>query len=371
MKPLSPVLYIKKNFKSVVPMLFSMMIGVFLIYFFSLFSATTSKMLHVASFDIMDKYNISYIQREGTLPNEFIMEVMKNQKGLPIQMNLSGLAYYRGGMGNTTILTFNLLEEDTNKLLDGLDMKLVKGRLPRENQNEIIVPVEYALQNNLRIGDAIGTEVSDEYALQGKYTICGLIQGKVMFSISCQPGNKTREEVMKQGIMYRVDHLNLAKQKQIIAGLSENIITLSRSYYEESYLVTIKSMQALTYVFTFVMIIVLCIALGNLNIVLYDNRKDELKILHSIGITKEKIFKKLWLENFLVCMGGYLAGILFTIFIAWLYNKVLLIPQGKILEVLSFQGLLTAFAMPIFISIFSLLPIIMNSMKKENLLVGS
>lgn len=109
----------------------------------------------------------------------------------------------------------------------------------------------------------------------------------------------------------------------------------------------------------------------NLNIVLYSNRKDELKILHSIGVTREKLFKKLWLENFLVCMGGYTSGILFTMFIIGMYNKFSLIPQGKSIEIVSNQGLLTAFAMPIFISIFSLLPSMMNNMKKENLLVGS
>lgn len=371
MKPLSSLLYIKNNFKSVLPIFISMMIGVFLIYIFSLFGATTTKMLQVASFDIMDKYNISYGQKEETLTKEFIKEVSENEEGIPVQMNLAGLPYYRGGMGNTTILTLNLFEKDTRTILQELNMKLVKGSLPKENKNEILVPEEYALQNNLKVGDQIGSAVSEEYGLQGKYSICGLIKGKVMFSVSCQPGDKSREEVMCQGMMYRIDHLSPTEQKQLTVGLSDNITTLSREHYESEYSVTIDSMNMLTYVFTIVMIVVLCIALGNLNMVIYSNRKNELKILHSIGITREKLVKKLWRENFIVCMGGYICGVLFTIFIAWMYNKYSLIPQGMSLQIISYQGLLIAFTMPIFISVFSLLPSMMSNMKKDKLLVGS
>lgn len=293
---------------------------------------------------------------------------MESHDGIPVQMNLPGLAYYRGGMGNTAILTFNVFEEDTNKLMDNLEMKLVKGRLPKKNQNEILIPIEFALQNKLSVGDYIGTEVSDEYAIQGKYLICGFMQGDVLFSIACQPGNKTKEEVMHQGIMYVVDDLNALEQNQLTQGFEDNVITLTHSHYEKEYSVTINSMQTLTYIFTLAMIVILCIALGNLNVVLYSNRKDELKILHSIGVTKGKLINKLWLENFLVCMGGYITGILATIFLVWIYNSCSLIPQGKSLEVISYQGILVAFTMPIFISIFSILPCMLSNMKNENLL---
>lgn len=175
---------------------------------------------------------------------------------------------------------------------------------------------------------------------------------------------------MQQGIMYRVDNLTVTEQRELTEYLPDSIHTLSHRYYEEQYSATIESLQSLTYVVTFVMIIVLCIALGNLTSILYGNRMDELKILHSIGITKEKIVHKLWLENSLVCIGGYLTGIVVTILLVWSYNKVSLLPQGKILELISLQGLATACTMPLFILLFCVLPGIMNTMKKGNLLVG-
>lgn len=369
MKPLSPLLYVKNNFKNVLPIFISMIIGVFLIYFFSLFSATTTKMLHVAAFDIMDQYNVSYVTTDGNLPDNFRNQIMSTQDVLPVHMNLPGLPYFRGGLGNTTILTFNMFEEDVPRLLDDLGLKVVEGKLPRNNQNEIAVPVEYALQNNLNVGDVIGTAISEEYALQGKYTICGLIKGNMLFSVSCQPGELSREEVAQQGIMYRLDKLGDINLKQLLKELPDNVLTLSHDYYDNAYSVTINSMNALTYVFTFVMIVVLCIALGNLNIVLYDNRRDELKILHSIGITTRKLVQKLWLENLCVCVAGYLSGVLLTIIIVCIYNNVLLYPNGKALEVIHGQGLVVALTLPVFVSIFSLIPSLLGYRHEENLLV--
>jgi hypothetical protein len=54
-----------------------------------------------------------------------------------------------------------------------------------------------------------------------------------------------------------------------------------------------------------------------------------------------------------------------------LYNKYFLIPQGKSLEIISIHGLFLAFAVPMFISVFSVLPGMGENMKKGTLLVGS
>lgn len=370
MKPLNALQYIKNNFKSVLPIFVSLTIGVVLIYVFSLFSATTTKMVSVASFDIMEKYNIVYTQNDTTLPNLFLEELENNQETsfFAVQMNLSGSAYYRGGMGGTQMMTFNVFEEDTLTLLDGLDMELIDGTLPKNNQYEIIVPIDYALQNNLSVGDYVGTEISDKYSIQGKYFICGLIEGETVFAVSCQPGSETKEEVMRRGVMYRVDRLNAVTQKRLNDSLPDNVIALTHDYYKQDYEITLSSMKALTYILTAVMIIILCIALGNLNIVLYSNRRNELTILNYIGFTKGRISKKLWIENLILCMGGYLAGVALTMVGVWLYNILLLIPEGKVLEVIDLQGLIAAFTMPAVISVFSLLPSLISNSNQAKII---
>lgn len=369
MKPLSPLLYIKNNIKNVLPIFISMTIGVSMIYIFSLFSETTIKMITSVSFDIVDKYNIAYTSNDNPLPVPYLKMLENDHPNntIPVRMNLSGLPYYRGGMGGTTMLTFNIFEEDTQTLLNNYNLRLTKGKLPQNNQYEILVPQEYALQNHLTIGDHIGTDISDEYALQGSYRICGLTQGKVIFAITCQPGSQTKETAENQGILYKIGNSSPTQQNQLTPPTPNDVITLNTDYYTQEYASTLKSMQTLTYTLTAIMILVLSIALGNLNIVLHSNRRQELRILKAIGYPKETLTKKLWTENLLICIGGCLTGITLTTLCVFLLNKFTLIPQGKTIELLSPQGLTASFIMPITVSILSLLPTLMHNTRNNKL----
>lgn len=358
MKPLNPLCYLRRNPIKMLPVFCSVAIGVLLIYIFTLFSATTSKMVRVATFDITDRYNIVYTEDETMLPQEFLNELENAgvQSIFPVQMNISGFAYYRGGLGSTTITTFNLFDDDVMKMLDSFDSDIVEGSLPANNQYEILVPKEYALQNDLSVGDYIGTAISDEYALQGKYKICGLTQGEVLFSITCQPGNEQKEQVLSKGVMYEIGEINTAEQEGLVKSLPANVIAITSDYYQQEVSATLNSMQLLTYILMAVMIIVLCIALGNLNIVLFDSRKNEIMILLSIGFTKGKLVRKMWAETMFVCVFGYVIGILLTTGFINLLNMICLVPNGKVLEIISIQGLAAAFTLPAFVSVFSLLP---------------
>jgi len=363
MKPLNPFSYLKSNVKKTLPIFVSEAVGVLLIYIFALFAATTNKMVEIATFDVTDKYNIVYTKDGTNLPQSFLNELedLQDVSVIPVQMNLSGLAYYRGGMGGTTMLTFNLFENDTQAFVDSFGIELAEGAFPQNNQFEMLVPLEFALQNGLVVGDYIGNDVSDEYSFNGKYRICGLIQGDVLFAVTCQPGDNTKEQIMSKGAMYQIDGLSIVEQGQLISTLPENAIAITRDYYQQEFSATLNSMNILTYILTAVMVVILCIALGNLNIVLLANRRDELTILHAIGFTKRKLSQKLWMENLFVCTGGYLAGVLITMLAIWLLNTLLLIPQGKVLEIIDWNGLIIAFALPAIISIFSLLPSLISN----------
>ena len=79
-------------------------------------------------------------------------------------------------------------------------------------------------------------------------------------------------------------------------------------------------------------------------------------ILHSIGYTSGQLSRKLWLENFLVCVCGFLSGILFTTAVVGVVNLLFMQPHGKILEVMNLRGLIAAGAIPVFVSVFSIMP---------------
>lgn len=367
MRPLSPLVYFKSNKKSVLPIFISIAVGVFLVYFYALLSATFVKMENVSTFDVMKKYNVAYASDNKPLPDTFINKVKKTGSNgvIAVQMNLSGLPYFRGGLGNAVMLAFNIFDDDTQRLLQTYGVRLVAGSLPRNNRHEILVPREYALYNHLAVGDFIGSEVSDSYQFLGKYRICGLTEGQVFFSVACQPGDESKEQVMKRGVLYPVDHLSAATQKNLLSNLPANVSYKSYDSYKQSLAMTMTAMQSVTYFLTGIIIIILCIALGNINAILFANRSDEFTIFNAIGYTRGNLSRKLCKENFYICLTGYLVGIGFTEFAAWLFNSAALHAQGEEISLLSLSGMVAAIAMPIFVSIFSLLPCLLHNLTKN------
>lgn len=357
MKPLNPLCYIRNNIKKALPIFLSVALGVFLVYLFSIFSATTNRMIQVASLDVTKHYNIIYTKDNTELPTSFLKRLEAEKLHvIPVQMNLSGFAYNRGGMGATTITTFNLFEEDTTAFLENFHIKLKEGSLPRNNQNEILLPTEIVLQNYLKVGDYVGSEISYKYNITGKYRVSGLTVGDVLFAVTCQPLNKTREQIVRKGVMYNLENIREGKQRELISDLPENVIVMNKNYYEQGLSATLKSMKLLSLFITAVLTIVLCVALGSINKVILYDRLGELTILHSIGFTKVRLMGKLWAENLLICICAYFTGLLVTTCLIAVFNHLVLVPQGKILELITAQGLSTALLIPLFVSFFSLLP---------------
>lgn len=367
MKPLSPLPYFKSNLKSALPIFVSIAVGVFLVCFYALFSATFVKMENVATFDLMKKYTIAYTSDSKPLPASFLKNVREadGSGAIPVQMNLSGLPYFRGGMGNAVMLTFNIFDDDTARLLKKTEVRLVDGNLPRNNRNEILVPREYAQYNHLVVGDFIGSEVSDKYQFVGKYKICGLTEGPVFFTVVCQPGKEMKEQIMERGVMYPVDRLSTATQKNLLSTMPADVAYKSYNSYKQSLAVIMTAMQSMTYLLTGMIIIILCIALGNLNAILFANRRDEFSILNAIGYTKGNILRKLWKENVLICLASYLVGIGLTELVAGLLNNAVYYSQGEELTLVSISGMISAFALPLFVSLFGLLPCLLHNFSKN------
>ncbi len=178
-------------------------------------------------------------------------------------------------------------------------MKLVEGKLPIENKNEIIIPKRYALQNKLKIGDYIGSEVSSSYTIKGKFKVSGITDGPVMLGvISDNKENIPRDKVLKHSILYSVKDI---KDKNLINYLSKDTPknVLIMDYYSASKQIdsVIKSVNALSHMLNMIIIIVLCISLGNLNYINFLNRKYEFGVLLAIGYKKSTLYFKLWKEN--------------------------------------------------------------------------
>jgi putative ABC transport system permease protein len=173
MNPLSTFKYIKNNISKTLPTLIAMMVSVLLIYIFSLVTESTLEMANLVGTNIVSKYTIVSSNNEEPIPKEYLEKITNdNNVGyvIPLISNYGSLQY-SNVFGIMSIDVFNFYEKDISQVFSTLNLKLIEGEIPRLNKNEIIIPKKYALQNKLKTGDYIGSEVSSKYGIKGKFKV--------------------------------------------------------------------------------------------------------------------------------------------------------------------------------------------------------
>ncbi|MBU3114376.1 ABC transporter permease [Clostridium lacusfryxellense] len=359
MNPLSTFKYIKNNISKVSPILIAMMVSVLLIYIFSLVTKSAIDITKLTGTNFFSKYTIVYSNSEEPIPKDYLNKITNDNNVGNVIPLISEYGYlnYSGVFGSMSMDVLNFYEKDIATIASTLNMKLVEGRLPVENKNEIIIPKRYALQNKLKIGDYIGSEVSSSYVIKGKFKVSGITDGPVMLGvISDNKMGVPRDKVLKQSILYSVNNL---KDKDLINYISKdtpkNILIMD--YYSISKQIdsVLESVNGLSHMLNMIIIIVLCISLGNLNYINFINRKYEFGVLVAIGYKKTTLYFKLWKENCTVCLLGYIAGILLSTLIVFILNLTVLYANGKSIPLWNSAGAITSLIIPILVSFLSLI----------------
>ncbi|MBU3143377.1 ABC transporter permease [Clostridium sp. CF012] len=371
MNPLSTFNYIKNNISKTLPILIAMMVSVLLIYTFSLVTKSSIEMIKLVATNVFSKYTIVSSNNEEPIPKDYLDRITNDNNVGHIIPLISeyGSLQYSNIFGGMSINVLNFYEKDISSVIDTLNVKLIEGSIPRLNKNEIIIPKKYALQNKLKTGDYIGSEVSDTYAVKGKFKVSGITDGPVMLAVvSDNKDGVPRDTVIKHSIVFSIKDI---LDKDLISYLSKktpkNVVIMD--YYNMSKQIdeVLNSMNGLSYMLNIIIIIVLCISLGNLNYINFLNRKYEFGVLSAIGYKKSALYFKLWKENATVCLLGYIGGILLSTCAAFILNLTVLYPSGKFIPLWSISGAVIALMIPILVSFLSLLAPIKELRKTDPL----
>lgn len=371
MNPLSTFKYIKNNVSKTLPILIAMIVSVLLIYIFSLVTKSSIEVANLTGTNIFSKYTIVSSNNEEPIPKNYVDKITNdNNVGHVIPLiSEYGYLQYSNVFGSMSIEVLNFYEKDIAPVISKLNMKLAEGRLPMESKNEIIIPKKYALQNKVKTGDYIGSEVSSSYAIKGKFKVSGITDGPVMLAvISDNKDNIPRETVIKHSIFFSVKDV---KDKNLINYLSKdtpkNVLIMDYYSIVKQIDEVLKSVDALSFMLNMIIIFVLCVSLGNLNYINFLNRKYEFGVLSAIGYKKSVLYFKLWKENSTVCLLGYAGGILLSTLVAYILNLAVLYPNGKFISLGSVSGAGIALMVPILVSFLSIIAPIKELRKTDPL----
>ena len=360
MKPLSPVTYVKRNFKRVAMTGISILIGAFIVYFFSLITETTNYSLKIGGLNLVDKYSVVFPGNSNGIPKE-VYEDFKQNKNLdhiiPQKINV-GSVRYQLGLGSMMVDVYNLYSEDVPKFLDTLNLKLIEGQLPREGSNEILIHSRYAKQNNLKIDSIINNNMTG-VKVQGELKVVGIFEGSSVLVIASTDNNKvSREDAFAYGFLYSSKDGSHRDLSYLSSRKDLNLQIYEYTKVKKLMKDTTGALNIFSYGLGIFIIVVLCMTLGNLNYITFSNRIQEFFILKAIGYKNGTLMKKLWKENLIVCIVGYVLGLALCLSVVAILNLCIFSPNGKPFLLFSLEGLFLSFTVPLFVSFFSLIPCI-------------
>lgn len=359
MKPLSSYTYIKSNIKKTLPSFICIIVSVILVYSFGLLLYSSINDFYKLSTNI-SKRSTSIFTNSINKPisNEIINQI-KNDENVSLTIPLLGKKNsikYNAVFGIISIDTFIFYSEDVDDLLKAYDLKISEGRKPQDNKNEILLPDRIARQYNLKVGDYISKEFSTNISVDTTYKLVGITKGDVWLPIICDVGDIKREEAMNIGILFFFkDTYNTLLNQKLIALNDKSLVIQENKGIEEEMQGIKMSINFLYVSLNIIILLVLCISLGNLNYIVFLNRKSEFSILSTIGYKKSKLRRKLFKENAIVCLLGYIVGIVATIIIITILNITAFEPKGQYISIFRIDSLLISAILPILVSIFSML----------------
>ncbi|MFC1975171.1 FtsX-like permease family protein [Chloroflexota bacterium] len=225
---------------------------------------------------------------------------------------------------NSPLETYGVTAEDMAYLVKLYGLKLVEGRLPRPNTNDIVIPWTAATNRNLHVGDVIGDPdhpiYPDAPTLPSELVVSGI------FARAENPAEDVWLSFMSQEFInsYRSDwktDLSLiivpkAGQKAMldawlesqIAGERRIVLTYGKQQasMQESLnmaLFTVSLMES-------IVALMAALALAGLNYVFVTQRQAEFGVLNALGFGRLQLVWRVARENLFTTGAAWLLGLL-------------------------------------------------------------
>jgi putative ABC transport system permease protein len=314
---------------------------------------------HIA---VEPKKYYSSIMPKGEWLTESVIDEISRMEGvdrvLPCAFDYTNI---NTGLGsNFATLILSLKNKDITYMMDLLGLKLVEGKLPAEG-TDIVIHKQVATYKKLKVGDFIGREISKEESIQGIYKIVGIIDGKSVMSFArleqyMAVFHMSYDYIYGGIILPKENSLDIMNASLDVLGPSDyQIDTLNNQLaWQEQY--TTKINVLISVISTFIIMIVSS-CIGFLCYIYFNQRRNKFGLLWAIGYSRQQVINRAFAEINLINLSGYFFGILFSCLAGLLLDAVYFKPLGDPLCIVNLPAALGAACSPIFVTLFSLIPI--------------
>ncbi|MCL1885910.1 MAG: ABC transporter permease [Dehalococcoidia bacterium] len=305
------------------------------------------------------------------LPDETVAKINSFdsvQKAVPITFETTSYTSLMGNAGALVIFTQCPLQE----ILDDFGLKLKEGRLPQQNEYEVVLHENILRNKGLNVGDEFGDVVDEREWVMGRYTIVGSLTNGPMLSFGTK--SYAIEALEDAGVDMSMHTIGvLVFPTTNIDSLNSDLSTFGKT---EARLFTYNTLQkelneelaGIQSIIGLVLIVVvfaMSVSVGAIIMITYSDRQSEFGILFAIGYSRRNVMSLICKEVFSLSLMCTVIGYGMSLMLLSLLDMLVFSPGGKPLAVYSLFGLILTCVVPVMVFACATLPILWRFRKTD------
>ncbi|HEY5561118.1 MAG TPA: ABC transporter permease [Clostridiaceae bacterium] len=363
MKPLSPLLYTKRNKRKIFASINAVTLAVAFLYILYGFTSSILSMEERAHVLFYKKAASISSFEQKPIDKSLIEDISKNKNvDRIVASNFNyGIRFEIPGASDSAVAV-PLRSADVDYFMKAQGIKLIQGNLPKEESQEVAVNKDIAKNRKLKIGDKIGDSINKFDSIPGEYLVVGILDSEALTSIlsandSILPDYKNEEIVLSRSFYVFPKAGKKASMDAYISKVDKTrVVVATEETSNKAFERKLGALKVLD-VISILSIIVMVVTVGSTKYAQYINRKEELGLLNALGYNKRNILFRTFKEVVITNAIGFILGIGLGVIMQLFNSKRLWEPLGVRGFLFTTKGFVVAILVPLFTILFSIIPI--------------
>jgi ABC-type lipoprotein release transport system permease subunit len=258
--------------------------------------------------------------------------------------------------GNAQFDLYGFDPQGMGQLLSLYGDRVVAGRLPAANANEIAVSEEIARSRHVWVGGKLGNALDELDRLPDTFTVVGIIRGPTRLGVI--PLDYMTEHYLferrYQGLVVvpQAGHEQAVHDQlqKLAAGTAFRLFDWP--YIKSKIDSLIANLDAINTFLILLVTIVLSLVVGLLNNLFFRQRMNEFGLLAAVGYSRWGLIMRVALESFGVTLAAWIIGVGLGVAVLSWFNLTFIVPHGLLMNIFDWN-VLALHTLPIPVMVFA------------------
>ncbi len=261
--------------------------------------------------------------------------------------------------GNAQFDLYGFDQSGMAQLLSLYGDRVVAGRLPAANANEIAVSEEIARSRHVWVGGQVGNAIDELDRLPDTFTVVGIIQGPTRLGVI--PLDYMTEHYLFERRYQGLVVAPQAGHEQAVHEQLQRLIGDSPfrlfdwTYIKAKIDSLIANLDTINRFLILLVTIVLALVVGLLNNLFFRQRMNEFGLLAAVGYSRWGLILRVAWESLGVTLAAWLIGVGLGVAVLSWFNATFMLPHGLLMNIFDWNVLaLHTLPIPLMVFLFGM-----------------